>query len=124
MYIRILTGNGLTWSTYYCILNKGIMVRFSPMFLFYFLPPNFHINQVARIYRMPQKQRHPLQAMGLMSAILSQLVGSTLIGVFTGRWLDRFFHTTPLFLIVGLLLGLALGVYAMLRLVHHFFSGD
>ncbi|MGG3888495.1 AtpZ/AtpI family protein [Metabacillus fastidiosus] len=73
---------------------------------------------------MPQKQRHPLQAMGLMSAILSQLVGSTLIGVFTGRWLDRFFHTTPLFLIVGLLLGLALGVYAMLRLVHHFFSGD
>ncbi|MFC0272468.1 AtpZ/AtpI family protein [Metabacillus herbersteinensis] len=73
---------------------------------------------------MRQKQRHPIQAMGLMSAILSQLVGSILIGIFAGQWLDGYFHSKPLFLIVGLLLGLATGVYAMLKLVHHFFSGD
>lgn len=73
---------------------------------------------------MRQKQRHPFQAMGLMSAILSQLVGSILIGIFAGQWLDGYFHSEPLFLIVGLLLGLATGVYAMLKLVHHFFSGD
>lgn len=73
---------------------------------------------------MRQNKRHPLQAMALMSAILSQLVGSTLIGIFGGRWLDGQFQTAPLLLIIGLLLGLAAGIYAMLRLVQHYFSGD
>ena len=73
---------------------------------------------------MRQKKRHPLHAMGLMSAILSQLVGSILIGVFAGKWIDSYLKTEPLFLILGLLLGLAAGVYAMLQLVHHYFSGD
>ncbi|KKI89698.1 membrane protein [Bacillus sp. SA1-12] len=73
---------------------------------------------------MRQKQRHPLQAMGLMSAIVSHLVGSILVGVFSGRWLDGYLHTEPVFLIVGLLLGLAAGIYGLLKLVHHFFSGD
>jgi F0F1-type ATP synthase assembly protein I len=73
---------------------------------------------------MRQKQRHPLKAMGLMSAILSQLVGSVLIGIFGGRWIDNYFQSEPLFLIVGLLLGLTAGVYAMLKLVHNFFSGE
>jgi F0F1-type ATP synthase assembly protein I len=73
---------------------------------------------------MRQKQRHPMQAMGLMSAIISQLVGSILIGVFAGQWLDGYLHTKPVFLVVGLLLGLATGIYGLLKLVHHFFSGD
>jgi F0F1-type ATP synthase assembly protein I len=73
---------------------------------------------------MRQKQRHPLHAMGLMSAILSQLVGSVLIGIFGGKWIDNYFETEPLFLIVGLLLGLASGIYAMLRLVHHYSLGE
>ncbi|MDQ0226747.1 AtpZ/AtpI family protein [Metabacillus niabensis] len=73
---------------------------------------------------MRQKPRHPLHAMGLMSAILSQLVGSTLIGIFGGKWLDHHFKTEPLFLVVGLLLGLATGIYAMYKLVHHYFSGE
>ncbi|MGM7721847.1 AtpZ/AtpI family protein [uncultured Metabacillus sp.] len=73
---------------------------------------------------MRQKHRHPLHAMGLMSAILSQLAGSVLLGIFAGKWVDEYFHTEPLFLIVGLLLGLAVGIYAMLRLVHHYFSGE
>lgn len=73
---------------------------------------------------MRRNNRHPYKAMALMSAILSQLVGSILIGIFSGRWLDRTLGTEPLFLIFGLLIGLAAGVYAMLRLVQHFFSGD
>ncbi|WP_019153964.1 AtpZ/AtpI family protein [Robertmurraya massiliosenegalensis] len=73
---------------------------------------------------MKQNNRHPFQAFGLMSAILSQLVGSVLIGIFLGRWLDGQFRTEPLFLIIGLLIGLAAGVYAMLRLIQHFFSGE
>jgi F0F1-type ATP synthase assembly protein I len=73
---------------------------------------------------MNQKNRRPYQAMALMSGILSQLVGSVLVGIFAGRWLDRTWDTEPLFLIIGLLLGLAAGVYAMVRLIQHFFSGD
>ncbi|WP_366161428.1 AtpZ/AtpI family protein [Bacillus infantis] len=73
---------------------------------------------------MRRKDRHPFQAMALMSAILSQLVGSVLIGIFLGRWLDNVIGTEPLFLIVGLLIGLAAGTYAMLHLVRRFFTGD
>lgn len=73
---------------------------------------------------MRRKNRSPFIAMGLMSAILSQLVGSVLIGVFAGRWLDEAVGMKPLFLIIGLLLGLAAGIFAMLRLIQHFFSGE
>jgi ATP synthase protein I len=73
---------------------------------------------------MRQEKRRPYQSMALYSAILSQLVGSILIGIFGGRWLDRILETTPLFLIIGLLLGLASGIFAMIRIVQHFFSGD
>jgi F0F1-type ATP synthase assembly protein I len=76
------------------------------------------------MYFMQKKNRKPLQAMALSSAILSQLVGSVLIGIFSGRWLDRQTGTEPLFLIIGLLIGLSAGVYAMMHLVQQFFSGD
>ncbi len=68
--------------------------------------------------------KSPLQAMALYSAILSQLVGSVLIGLFTGMWLDEQFGTAPLFLIILLLAGLASGVWAMLQTVRKFESGD
>ncbi|MDQ0244872.1 F0F1-type ATP synthase assembly protein I [Bacillus fengqiuensis] len=73
---------------------------------------------------MSRKPRHPLQAMALMSMILSQLVGSILIGLFFGKWLDAQVGTEPLFLVLGLLIGLGTGVYAMLRSVRQFFSGE
>lgn len=68
-------------------------------------------------------KRNPFQAMALMSAITSYLVGSILAGIFIGRWIDDMLHTSPLFLIVGLLLGLASGVLGMIRLINRF-SGD
>jgi hypothetical protein len=70
------------------------------------------------------KQRNPMKAYALMTGILSQLVGSILIGIFGGKWIDGKLETFPLFLIIGLLLGLATGIYAMIRLVQQFFSGD
>jgi ATP synthase protein I len=41
-----------------------------------------------------------------------------LIGIFTGLWLDNKFNTNPLFVILGLVLGLGvavIGVYQMIR---------
>lgn len=69
-------------------------------------------------------QKNPFRAMALMSAILSQLAGSTLVGLFVGRWIDRSLSTEPIFLIFGLLLGLAAGVYAMIHTVRKFDTGD
>jgi F0F1-type ATP synthase assembly protein I len=61
-----------------------------------------------------RQTRRPLQGMALYSAILSQLVGSILIGIFTGMWIDDKLGTTPLFLVLFLLIGLAAGVTAMI----------
>ncbi|MEW9500837.1 AtpZ/AtpI family protein [Jeotgalibacillus marinus] len=61
------------------------------------------------------QHRRPYRAMALYSAILSQLAGSMLVGLFAGRWLDQKWNTEPLFLIMGLVLGLGTGIYAMLR---------
>ncbi|MGF2618231.1 AtpZ/AtpI family protein [Rossellomorea vietnamensis] len=73
---------------------------------------------------MRHDDRRPFQAMALYSAILSQLVGSMLVGIFGGRWLDGYLDTAPLFLVIGLFLGLATGIYAMFRTVRTYFSGD
>jgi ATP synthase protein I len=73
---------------------------------------------------MADKKRHPFQAMALMSGILSQLVGSTLIGLFGGMFLDEKIGTTPLFLIIGLFIGLGAGVYAMIKLINRFFGDE
>ncbi|MGG1480707.1 AtpZ/AtpI family protein [Bacillus smithii] len=74
---------------------------------------------------MAQKQhKSPFRAMALYSTILSQLAGSVLIGIFLGRWIDGKCQTEPLFLVIGLLSGLAAGILAMLRTIRHFDSGD
>lgn len=74
---------------------------------------------------MKDKNQHPLKAMALMSSILAQLVGCILIGIFLGRWIDTFFNwPVPVFMIIGLLLGLSTGIYGTLKLVQQFTSGD
>lgn len=71
-----------------------------------------------------QKRSQPYKAYALMSGILAQLVGSILVGIFGGQWIDNKVGTFPLFLIIGLLLGLGTGVYAMIRLIRHYYSGE
>ena len=68
--------------------------------------------------------RRPFQGIALYSAILSQLVGSILIGVFTGMWLDSKIGTTPLLLVLCLFIGLATGVTAMILSIQKYDSGD
>lgn len=88
--------------------------------LFIDFPHQFNHEDVC----MRQHNRHPMKAMALMTAISSQIVGSILIGIFAGKWLDRYFDAEPLFLIIGLLLGLAAGIFAMLRTVRQYSEGD
>lgn len=73
---------------------------------------------------LQKNDRNPMKAYALMTGILFQLVGSILIGIFGGKWIDGKVGTSPLFLIIGLLLGLGTGVYAMIRLIQHYYSGE
>lgn len=73
---------------------------------------------------MKKNDHHPLRAMVLYAAILSQLVGCILVGIYGGKWLDDAIGTEPLFLIIGLLTGLGAGVFAMLRILRQYDKGD
>ncbi|WP_342600135.1 AtpZ/AtpI family protein [Psychrobacillus sp. FSL H8-0483] len=68
--------------------------------------------------------RRPLQGIAMYSAILSQLVGSILIGTFTGMWIDNTYGTTPVLLVICLLAGLAVGMFAIITTIRKYDSGD
>lgn len=71
-----------------------------------------------------KKDRRGLHAMGLYSAVLSQLTGPVLIGIFGGRWLDERYQMEPLFLILCLLVGLAAGIFAAVRTINYYIDGE
>jgi ATP synthase protein I len=63
--------------------------------------------------RQPPRGPSPLAYVG----IGFELVVPVLLGVFLGYWLDSRFDTTPWLLVVGALLGIALGFYAFFKAV-------
>jgi len=68
----------------------------------------------------PNKDQNPWRAIGLVSAIGIDLTLFLLLGVWGGKWLDARFDLSPLFLIVGIFLGLALGILVIIRLIKQF----
>ncbi|OGN81586.1 MAG: hypothetical protein A2X23_13205 [Chloroflexi bacterium GWC2_73_18] len=50
------------------------------------------------------------------------LLIAVLAGVLAGSWVDRQLGTTPIFLLVGLILGLAAGTFAVYRLMTRFLA--
>jgi ATP synthase protein I len=66
-----------------------------------------------------EKRKDPsmLAALGLASGIGLQLAASVLVGLGLGYFADRAFHTSPWFLLVGLLLGILAGGYSVVRMV-------
>lgn len=64
----------------------------------------------------PPANRKLFSSMGLVTGLGLSAVGSLLVGVLLGLFLDGMLHTAPLFLIIGILLGIGaamLGVYRM-----------
>lgn len=72
----------------------------------------------------PNRLRQTMRALALMSTISSYLIGSILIGLFGGRWLDNYFGTNSIFLIIGLFLGIGTGAYGVISAVKHFLGED
>ena len=50
------------------------------------------------------------------------IVGSILLGVVAGRWLDTRLNSEPTWMIVGLLLGLVIAFYGVYRMLLPFLS--
>jgi F0F1-type ATP synthase assembly protein I len=65
----------------------------------------------------PPDNRKLLSSMGLVTGLGFSAVGSILLGVLGGLFLDGKLHTSPLFLIVGIVLGLAAAVLSVYRLI-------
>jgi F0F1-type ATP synthase assembly protein I len=65
----------------------------------------------------PPNNRKLFSSMGLVTGLGLSAVGSLLVGVLLGLFLDRSLHTAPLFLIIGILLGLAAATIGVYRLV-------
>jgi len=65
----------------------------------------------------PPSNRKLFSSMGLVTGLGLSAVGSLLVGVLLGLFLDRALRTEPLFLIIGILLGLAAAAIAVYRLV-------
>ncbi|GIO26857.1 AtpZ/AtpI family protein [Ornithinibacillus bavariensis] len=62
----------------------------------------------------------PQKAIVLASAVSANLAGGTILGIFSGIYLDKLVSSKPIFTIIGLLLGLAAGIYGMVATVKKF----
>jgi ATP synthase protein I len=62
----------------------------------------------------------PLPSAGAFLGMGTSVAGCVAVGVFAGVWLDGRAHTSPLFLVVGLLLGLASAVATVVVQVRRF----
>lgn len=67
-----------------------------------------------------KKDESPWRALALVSAIGIDLAITVLLGVWLGSWLDERMNTDPLFLIIGIFLGLAVGIIVIIRLIKPF----
>ena len=59
----------------------------------------------------------PWRAMGVVGAIGVELAVLLLLGLWLGKKLDMLLQTSPIFLILGMLLGLAIGVWSVIRII-------
>ena len=66
-------------------------------------------------------QKHPnandYSAFALVGQVGIYIAGGALLGLAAGSFIDGKLHTTPVVTLIGLLLGLAVGIYGVFRLV-------
>ncbi len=60
--------------------------------------------------------------LSLFTQIAGAILLPVLIGILGGAWVDEQVHTLPLFLLIGLLLGMASGGLIVYRLISRFLS--
>ena len=70
-----------------------------------------------------QKKTNPaLMAIGVTVTIGTELAVTTLLGFYIGHALDEKFNTVPVFLIIGVLLGVAVGILGIVKTLQRFLN--
>lgn len=69
---------------------------------------------------MTNQNPNPWRAFGIFGAIGIELAVCIVAGLFAGRWLDNVMGTDPLFLIIGILGGLFIGILSMIILIKQY----
>ncbi|MFK7694810.1 AtpZ/AtpI family protein [Paenibacillus sp. HJGM_3] len=72
----------------------------------------------------PRSQDNPWKAVGLVSAIGVELVVCMLGGYFGGTTLSRWQGGQPIWIVVGIMAGFAVGVAGVFLLLRHFTEGS
>lgn len=62
------------------------------------------------------------RAFGLVTAIGADLVGCILGGLYLGKWIDSKLGTTPWLMVLGILLGLAVGIFGIFKMTQVFYK--
>jgi ATP synthase protein I len=70
------------------------------------------------------KSNGPLRAAMLVSVIGVDLACTTIGGFWLGRLIDRWLGSAPAFLIAGVLVGLAAGIYSIMKIIKPFIGED
>ncbi|MTI80606.1 MAG: AtpZ/AtpI family protein [Firmicutes bacterium] len=68
------------------------------------------------------KNGSPLQALAITTTIGMELAITSVMGFYGGSYIDKKLGTTPVFLIIGLLAGLAIGVVGIIKTLNTFFK--
>jgi ATP synthase protein I len=63
---------------------------------------------------------NPWRMIGLVSVIGVDLAVSVLAGYWIGQYVDNWLETTPIFMLIGLLLGLGAGVYSVYLIIRSY----
>ncbi|WP_051688104.1 AtpZ/AtpI family protein [Desulfofalx alkaliphila] len=63
-----------------------------------------------------------LHAVGVTTTIGVEMAVTTTVGFYAGKYLDNRFDTEPIFLILGILLGLGIGVMGIVKTLEVFFK--
>ncbi|MEW6696540.1 MAG: AtpZ/AtpI family protein [Bacillota bacterium] len=66
----------------------------------------------------------PLRALALASSISVEIAAATVLGFFAGRWLDSKLDTDPWLMLLGLLLGMAGGMWGVYHTLEAFRKKD
>ncbi|WP_096185877.1 AtpZ/AtpI family protein [Evansella halocellulosilytica] len=68
----------------------------------------------------PSKIRQTMKALTIMTTLSSYVIGSIVIGLLGGRWVDERLHGNGLFLIIGLVLGIGAAVSGIFIVIRQF----
>lgn len=63
---------------------------------------------------------NPWRAMAVVGAIGVDFAVLVIIGVFVGNKLDQSFQTAPVFLLIGIAIGIILGIFSIIKLIKFF----